>query len=147
LIVDLGVARGTQDQTTKGAEVLPRSEASIEVQLELDPEADAQELDELTGRLRRQLLELDVDSVERAKGPSPPPGARAVDAATLGTLVVTLTPELLHAVVGTVRAWLSRARCRSVKVKLGDSELELTGVSSEQQERLISDWIAHHPVG
>jgi hypothetical protein len=128
---------------------LPAGETSLEVQLELDPEADAEELDELTGRLRRQLLELDVDSVERAKGLPPPLGARAVDSTTLGTLVVTLasTPALLQAVVSTVREWLSRARCRSVKVKLGDSELELTGVSSEQQERLISDWIAHHAAG
>lgn len=126
--------------------MLPVANANLEVQLDLDPEADAQELDELTRRLRRRLLELDVDSVERAKGPSPPPGARAVDATSLGTLLVSLasTPEVLRAVVGTVREWLSRARCRRVKVKLGDSELELTGVSSQQQERLISDWIAHH---
>lgn len=87
--------------------------------------------------------------MERAKGPSPPPGARAAEGTSLGTLLVTLasTPELFTAIVGTVREWLSRARSRSVKVKLGDSELELTGVSSEQQERLISDWIAHHAVG
>jgi hypothetical protein len=146
----LGATCGIQGQDHKQeAQVLPVAKANLEVKLDLDPEADAQELDELTRRLRRQLLELDVESVERAEGPPRPPGARAADATSLGTLLVTIasTPELLRAVVGTVREWLSRARCRSVKVKLGDSELDLTRVSLEQQERLISDWIAHHAVG
>lgn len=129
--------------------MLRATETSLELQLDLDDRADAEELDALTTGLRRQLLQLDVESVERAEGPPPPPGARAAEATSLGTLLVTLasTPELLRAVVGTVRAWLSRSAARSVKVKLGDSELEVTGVSSEQQERLIADWISSHAVG
>jgi hypothetical protein len=125
--------------------VVPVDEASLEVQLEVDPDVDAHELDELTRRLRRELLELDV-KVERAPGASPPPGARAAEATGLGALLVTLatTPEMLHAVINTVRGWLSRDRGRKVKLKLGDSELELSSLSSEQQERLISDWIASH---
>ena len=129
--------------------MLRATETSLELQLDLDDRADAEELDVLTTGLRRQLLQLDVESVERAEGPPPPPGARAAEATSLGMLLVTLasTPELLRAVVGTVRAWLSRSAARSVKVKLGDSVLEVTGVSSEQQERLIADWISSHAVG
>ncbi len=125
--------------------MVPVDEASLEVQLEVDPDVDAHELDELTRRLRRELLELDV-KVERAPGAPPPPGARAAEATGLGALLVTLatTPEMLRAVINTVRGWLSRDRGRKVKLKLGDSELELSSVSSEQQERLISDWIASH---
>jgi hypothetical protein len=129
--------------------MLPATETSLELQLDLDDQADAEELDALTSGLRRQLLQLDVESVERAEGPPPPPGARAAEAISLGTLLVTLTstPELLRALLGSVRAWLSRSAARSVKVKLGDSELEVTGISSEQQQRLIADWISHHAVG
>jgi hypothetical protein len=129
--------------------MLPATETSLELQLDLDDQADAEELDALTSGLRRQLLQLDVESVERAEGPPPPPGARAAEAISLGTLLVTLasTPEVLRALLGTVRAWLSRSAARSVKVKLGDSELEVTGISSEQQQRLIADWISHHAVG
>jgi hypothetical protein len=125
------------------------TETSLELQLDLDDQADAEELDALTTGLRRQLLQLDVESVERAEGPPPPPGVRAAEATSLGMLLVTLTstPELLRALVGTVGAWLSRSAARSVKVKLGDSELEVTGISSEQQQRLIADWISRHAVG
>lgn len=126
--------------------MLQATETSLELQLDLDDRDDAEELDALTAGLRGQLLQLDVESVERAEGPPPPPGARAAEATSLGTLLVTLTstPELLRAVVGTVRAWLSRSAARSVKLKLGDSELEVRGISSEQQERLIADWISSH---
>jgi hypothetical protein len=64
-------------------------------------------------------------------------------------LLVTLTstPELLRAIVSTVQGWLTRSSARSVKIKLRDSELEVTGVSSKQQERLIDDWIARREVG
>jgi hypothetical protein len=60
---------------------------------------------------------------------------------------LTSTPELLRAIVSTVQGWLTRSSARSVKIKLGDSELEVTGVSSKQQERLIDDWIARREVG
>jgi hypothetical protein len=128
---------------------LPAQEAKLQVQLDVDPAADTEELDELTAGLRRHLLELDVESVERPRGTPPPSGARAAEAADLGTLLVTLatTPALLGAVVNTVRAWLSRGRDRGVKLKLGDDVLEVTQISSEQQERLIADWIARHAEG
>jgi hypothetical protein len=129
--------------------MLQTGELSLELRLDLDDDAEAEELDALTTGLRRTLLELDVDSVARAPGPPPPPGARAVDASTLGTLLVTLTstPELLRALVSAVQGWLTRSSARSVKIKLGDRELEVTGISSQQQERLIDDWIARRAVG
>ena len=125
------------------------AEESLELQLNLDDEFDEEELDALTTGLRRQLLQLEVESVDRAEGLPPPLGARAAEASSVGMLLVTLatTPELLRALVGTVRGWLSRSAARSVKVKLGDSELELTGISSEQQERLIADWVSRNAVG
>jgi hypothetical protein len=114
------------------------------VELHLDADADAEELDQLTSNLRRELLELDVEDVQRPRTGPPPPGTRAVEVAALGALLVSLakTPAILGGVVDTVRSWLSRGEGRTAKLKLGDDEIELTGISSEQQERLIAAFVA-----
>jgi hypothetical protein len=107
-------------------------------------DACAEELDRLASRLRRELLELDVGDVRRAAGPPAPDGARALDVETVGGLVVSLVtaPEVLRAVLGTVRAWLRRSEERSVRIELGGDVIHLTGVSSAEQQRLIAAWLA-----
>ena len=61
-------------------------------------------------QLRRELLDLDVDVVEVPGAGEPRPGSRAVDVAAIGALVVNLAdPQLLAAVVATVRSWLDVA--------------------------------------
>lgn len=119
------------------------------VQLRLDAEADVDELDAHTAELRRELLQLDVDAVDRPRTSEPPPGARAADVSTLGTLLVALgnTASALSGVIAALRSWLSRGRGRTVKLELDGDALEVTGVSSEQQERLIQAWIARHADG
>jgi hypothetical protein len=126
---------------------MPERAAKLEVQLKIDAHADAEELDQLTTSLRRQLLELDVEAVERPRAEEPPPGARAVEAAALGELLVTLAPAVVGAVVETIRSWLSRSRGRSAKLKFGDEEIEITGASSDQQEQLIAAFLARHAEG
>jgi hypothetical protein len=113
-----------------------------------DEEADPEELAELTAHLRSELLDLDVERVEPARVGEPPPGTRAVDLVALGTLIVTVAkPELLVAVVGAVRAWLAGSQQRSVKVTLGGDVLELTGLSSKEQRRVIDEWLGRHTKG
>jgi hypothetical protein len=58
----------------------------LELRVDLSPEADedAAQPDDTTRQLRREALELEVDDVRRVADGSPPPGARAVDAALLG---------------------------------------------------------------
>jgi hypothetical protein len=122
-------------------------EAKLEVQLVIEGDAPAEELDELTVVLREQLLELDVDAVDRPTAEEPPPGARAAEATQLGSLLVTLGPTVLASVVQTIRSWLSRDRGRSVKLQLGDDVIELSDASSEQQEQLISAFVARNADG
>jgi len=136
----------TSRYKARGSTMAERA-AKLEVQLKIDAHADAEELDQLTTSLRRQLLELDVDAVERPRTEEPPPGARAVEAAALGELLVTLAPAVVGAVVETIRSWLSRSRGRSAKLKFGDEEIEITGASSEQQEQLIASFLARHAEG
>jgi hypothetical protein len=125
---------------------MPDRRAMVEVQVGLDADADAEELEQLSTALRREPLELGVEDVDRPPGGRPPPGTRALEVPALGMLLVTLakTPDVLGAVVGTVRAWLTRGAGRSARVKLGDDEIELTGISSEEQERLITAFVARH---
>jgi hypothetical protein len=122
------------------------SESGIELRLEVgvEPDADAAELDEAAAQLQRELLELDVDAVKRLPAEAPPPGARAAEAAVLGGLIVDLGREAIGAVVRTIQAWVARRSSRSVKVALGADSIELTNASAEDQQRLIESFLARH---
>lgn len=119
--------------------------STAEVRLELHEEGSPpEELEELTARLRRRLLELDVDAVEPLPGGEAPPGTRGVGT-TLGSLIVRFgTPQLVLAVVAEIRSWLSGHGSRTVRIAMDGDTLELTGVSSQEQDELIAAWIAHH---
>jgi len=110
--------------------------------------ADAEEVAEATAQLRRELLDLDVDAVELSRAGEPPPGARAVDVAALGALLVSMAqPQLLGPVVAAVRSWLAGSQHRSIKLQLGGDVLELAGVSSSEQRRLTDEWLRRHAGG
>jgi Effector Associated Constant Component 1 len=116
----------------------------VRIDVGVEPDADAADLDEATLQLRRKLLELDVEDVERPAEGSPPPGTRAVEAVLLGTLVVTATQELVGAVFRTVAGWLGRRPNRSVKLEIAGDSIEVTDPSAEDQQRLIEAFLARH---
>ena len=119
--------------------------ARIGISLTGGHDADAEAVAEATRQLRRELLDLDVDSVDVPRDEYPPPGSRGADVAALGALVVTIaqTP-LLGSVVDTVQSWLARSRQGTIKLELGGDVLELTGVSSDEQRRLTDEWLRRH---
>ena len=118
------------------------------VEIDFGAGADTEERSRLTHRLRTELLALDVDSVqfaaageelENAKGSAPGGFLEA------GGLVVRLAgPHVLQSVVSSVWSWLTRQHCRSIKLVLDGDTLELCGVSSAEQKRLIDLWVARH---
>jgi hypothetical protein len=116
----------------------------LAVHLQAEQETAPEELDRLTERLRRELLALDVADVRRGAQAAAPDGARGLDVEALGTLLISVVtaPELLRAVVGTIRDWLGRSRARSVCLEIDGDVLHVTGLSSEAQERLIESWLA-----
>jgi hypothetical protein len=118
----------------------------VRLQLEVggDLGADAVELDEATLQLRGELLELDVDNVERPAGGPPPPGTRGVESAIVGTLVVTATREVVGAVIRVVAGWLGRSSGRSVKLEIDGDSIEVTDPSAEDQRRLIAAFLERH---
>ncbi len=115
-----------------------------------DKDADDERLEELALALRAELLATDVDAVRQARAGPAPAGTRAgLDIAMLGTLLVSvkMSAEAVGAVVGTVRSWLARGKStsHSVKLTIGDRTLELQSASSEQQERLIQEFLRELP--
>ncbi len=122
--------------------------ATLGIQVAMEGGADAEEVAEATAQLRRELLDLDVDAVELSRAGEPPPGARAVDVAALGALLVSMAqPQLLGPVVAAVRSWLAGSQHRSIKLQLGGDVLELAGVSSSEQRRLTDEWLRRHAGG
>jgi hypothetical protein len=108
--------------------------------------SDDEELERLAGQLRRELLDLDIDDVVRLTEGEAPTGSKGFDMAAVGTLLVRIaaTPAALSAVVSVVRSWLGRQGGRSVKIAIAGDMIELTGLSSDDQHRLIEGWIDSH---
>jgi hypothetical protein len=120
-----------------------------EVRLELSEDgADAERVDALTGFLRRELLQLDVEEVAALPVGESPPGSRAFDVLAVGGLLITLgkSAEGLRAVVDAVRNWLSRGGGirRTVRLEIGGDVLELSEASPADQQRLIDTFIGRH---
>ena len=106
---------------------------------------DAGELDELTGLLRSELLDLDVQSVEQLSDEEIPEGAKGV-ADIAGWLVVNLGPDAILTVVTKVTDWVTRNR-REVEVSYGGDTLKLGKATREQQQRIVDAWLARNAPG
>jgi hypothetical protein len=120
-----------------------------ELRLQLSEEgADANRLAVLTGYLRADLLQLDVEDVSALPAGEPPPGARGVGSATVGALLVAVgqSAEALRSVVSAIRDWLRRGEGtgRTVRLQIGGDELELSQATTADQERLIELFIRRH---
>lgn len=119
--------------------------ASLGLVVEAEEGADIQELEVLTSGLRRQLLQLDVEGVDRPRGSEAPEGTRGVDAAAVGSLIVTLASSgVLTSVVGLIQSWVASHHSRSVRLEMDGDTLEVTGLSSDDQRRLVTSWIERH---
>ncbi|MEU5634670.1 hypothetical protein ACIA8I_35235 [Streptomyces rishiriensis] len=110
--------------------------------------ADVEDIAELTGYLREELLRLDVDDVTSVPGEEPPPGARVVEVAAIGALLVTLgsTVTGLRQVLDAIREW--RGRCResrpSLHLSLDDDVLEISEATDEQVARAFDMFLQRH---
>ncbi|RSN32766.1 hypothetical protein DMC61_11280 [Amycolatopsis sp. WAC 04169] len=99
-----------------------------------------EELDAETRKLRRALLELDVEDV-RLREVVAPDGAKGAGT-DIGAMVVSLggsavLTALVTGVCQVLRTWVTRDKDRRVVIEVGDHKLELTGGNAEQQARAI----------
>jgi hypothetical protein len=105
--------------------------------------ADDEDRAELGRRLRQQLLETDVDSVEFARSEALPAGAKA-DPMSLCTLAVAVAPGAISAMIGMLPRWLSRHDRASVTVESGGEKLTLTGTLSNEQKQMVEAFLSRH---
>ena len=116
-----------------------------------EDDADPQRLATLSGLLRAELLQLEVDDVTSLRTGEAPPGSRAVDPAAVGALVVLLgqSAQSLTPVIGAIRAWLARGHGvrRTVRIEIGGDVLELSEASAAEQDRLVSLFVSKHAAG
>jgi hypothetical protein len=122
------------------------SEPGVGLRLEIgiEPDAEAAEIEEAASQLRDELLELDVEAVRVPAGEPAPPGSRGIDAGALGTLLVAAGHVAIGPIVQAVQSWVTRRATRSVKLTIENDSLELTNVSPEDQRRLIESFLARH---
>jgi hypothetical protein len=133
----------------RGLAVMAAAAGELSVELQAGPDADAEELADLVGRLRAELLDLDVDAVQQPVHGEAPGESKGAGWLAAGELVVQLvtSPELLASIIAGVRSWLGRNSARSVKLTIAGDALEVSGVSSAEQDRLIDVWVARHATG
>jgi hypothetical protein len=111
----------------------------LRVSVQLGDDADPEELAATTSKLRRQLLQLDVEDVSLPAAAAPE-GARAADAVEVGVLVVALvrSPGVVASIGQVLSTWISARSQRSAVVHVEDRRIELTGVTRDDQARMLA---------
>ena len=111
-----------------------------------DPDADAQERDELVRRLRAEVAEQEFDLVADAAAGPVPGGAKAADPAGVDSLIIALAASggVLTSLIGLLQAWLLRGAGRTLVVEIDGDRLELTAATSAERRRLVEVWLSRH---
>ena len=116
------------------------------VQVMSAADSDAEELADLAGGLRAELLDVDAASVAPLTAEAAPEGAKGLGDLAGWLLVQFGTLDGLRALVAAVRGFSSRTG-RTVEVSIGGDALRVTGVTSQQQREIIDVWLARHGPG
>lgn len=115
-----------------------------------DDDSDQEEFDRLFRRLRTELTELDVDSIEPVVAESAPRGAKSADPVTIGAVVVALsaTGGVFTTLVDTLRDWLNRNTGRHrIALTIDGDTIEIDSATAAEQRALIDAYIDRHSGG
>jgi Effector Associated Constant Component 1 len=116
--------------------------AELSVQVAGGHDSDPEELDLMSLDLRRELLELDVDSVVRAAVGTVPATAKSGGTSLSNILIVSLSNStVLVAVVHLLGRWVKRGSQRKVTVRVGKKSIEIESASAEETAKLIESWL------
>ena len=99
-----------------------------------------------TDYLVAELSQLDLDRMELRSGGPAPLGTRGAGAVEIGSVVVALASAkpALGALLGLVQDWLARRQSGTVRIKIGDDELELTFASQAAQKQALDAFVDRH---
>jgi hypothetical protein len=117
----------------------------LELRIQVDAGEDPEQRDDLTRRLRAELLQLDVERVDVPAAGEAPPGARAVDVAAVGALVVTVgqAATAVGAIVATIQSFLVRTGGGgTVEIATPEGSIKVSGRLSSEQKELVQRFVA-----
>ncbi|MEU6063927.1 MULTISPECIES: hypothetical protein [Streptomyces] len=110
--------------------------------------ADSERVAKLSGFLREELLQLDVDDVTPLPGEAAPPGARAVGVTEIGALLVSLggSATALSQVMNVIRDWFGRHHGShpSLRLTMDDDSLEISEATDEQVAEAFDLFVQRH---
>ncbi len=108
---------------------------------------DAEELDYLTAKLRRELRRLDLDNVTRVHEELPPPGAGGAELLALGSLIVDVGEQAgaLPGVVRMVQGWVRHEPGRKARLEIDGDVVEMSAAGDGHQQLAAGEWLARHP--
>lgn len=121
-------------------------ERELLIVLELEPDADAEEIEQLGRQLRNRLRELDVGEVQPAPASETPDGAKGA-AVDWGSLLLTLSAAggVFTSVITLARDWLKgRATAKRLKITVENDTIELERATTVEREQLINAWVKRH---
>lgn len=99
-------------------------------------------MDTYSRRLREEILELDVDSVDYASQADAPEGSKGVGEA-VGDMIFSLGPldYALSSVAGAVQSFVGRNKQCSITLDIAGNSITVDDTTPEQQQKLIDAWI------
>ncbi len=99
--------------------------STLQLFLEIGPEADPEAVDDATRRLLSELREAGV-AADLPRG-APPAGAKSGEAAIVGALGLTMPPEQLPALAALISQWAARTPGRLARFvyQEGDRRVEI----------------------
>jgi hypothetical protein len=116
--------------------------SEVIVTIEPDASADAEELEHLSTRLREELRELDIDSIDAVDAGPAPAGAKG-NAMAIGSLALTLAPIVIPPLINLLQSWLSRHEHANLTLENKDGEkLSISGNPTKEQQEVIASWLS-----
>lgn len=110
-----------------------------------DADQDNAALSTQVGDLQRRLVQLEVNEVSRLRSSQVPPNSRAMDVATVNSLLVCLSASvpLVREVIGVVVDWRRQhdSEASRVFMRWGDRTLELDRATGNERDRLIEAFL------
>ena len=112
--------------------------AAFELELVPPPGSNERVAEQQTIDLARELKSIRGVEIDRARSEAPD-DAKGLDVAAIGALIGAVSPIAggIAALVGALKSWVTRDEGRSITVRVGDSELTLTGASRDEERELI----------
>lgn len=118
----------------------------IRVEFLSGPDMDPAEIDALTRALRAEILQVDeVDRVEQPSAGPAPEGAKGLDVAAVGSLIVGIAPgvQAVAKVIDVVRHWLAGRMSPTPPLQMTIGDKSITVVpDDEQKDALVAAFVA-----